>query len=109
MQIKNLWMISFAMKAIETTRAYLDQAQEKELEKVFASIGFSTLREIIAAHCTEAIAAYASATLYNTEVAIDVATGEKDKAIRYNAALEILDLIQQRKEEWYRVNIEPRR
>lgn len=97
------------MQSISTTRVPIEKEQSDQLQTLFASPGWLTLREILSAHCVEAQAAFMDASMYPNENADNRATSEKAKAVGYNIALDILDLVQSNMEEWYRITLEQRR
>ncbi len=76
---------------------------------MFASPSYAALREIISAHCTKWQVEYLEASLYSNEVAQGKADHAKTQAARFNTTLDVLDWIQEKGEEWFRINLEQRR
>lgn len=97
------------MQSISATRVPIEQAQQDQLRTLFASPGWNVLREILSSHCAEAQAAYMDASMYVTENATNKATAEKARAVDYNTTLDVLDAVQEKMDEWYRITLEQRR
>lgn len=76
---------------------------------MFASPGWLILREVLSAHCVEAQVAFLDASLYSSENAVDKATTSKEAATRFNTAMDVLDEMQGKVEEWHRITLEQRR
>jgi hypothetical protein len=94
------------MPGLITTGIPVPDPQRDELRTMFASAAYLTLREILSAHCAEAQAAFANASMYGTEAAGIHVDEAKNKALRFNAALDVLDSIEQKADEWYRITLE---
>lgn len=97
------------MKSLQAVKVPLEQVQQDQLQTLFASPGWAILREVISAHCVSAQAEFLDAFLYDNEVAADRAKSAKAQAKLYNDALDVLDGLQGKMDEWYRINLEQRR
>ena len=97
------------MNSFSVNRYPLSQEEIDKLRTLFASQEFLTLREILAAHCTEEQVRYMDASLYPTESASQAADQAKTAARRYNEVVEVLDWIEGKMDEWYRITLEQRR
>lgn len=87
-----------------------DATQRGILQTLFASPGYSLLKEMVAARCIEAQSSMANAALYpNNENAVAKAEAMKIRAKDYATCLDILDAIGEKEEEWYTVKLEHRR
>lgn len=97
------------MQSISTIKIQIEQAQQDQLRTLFASPGWTVLREVLSAHCVEAQAAFMDASMYATENATVKADAERAKAMGYNMTLDVLDAVEGNMEEWYRITLEQRR
>lgn len=89
----------------------LVQQDKDKIQTVLANPGYLLLKEIIAAHCVVAQVDAMNASLYDKDNpnAQAVASGAQAKAARLNAALDVLDEIEAKPDEWFKVTLEPRR
>lgn len=88
----------------------MDQEQMKKLAEVFAHPGYSLLKEIIGAHASEEQVRAMNAGLYTdfSEDAREDAKNAVVKSIGFSKALDILDEISMRQEEWFTAKLEAR-
>lgn len=97
------------MKSLEVVRIPLEQTQQDQLRTLFASPGWLILREVLSAHCVEAQAEFLDASMYENDVATGRASAAQTKAKLFNDTLDVLDGLQGKMDEWYRINLEQRR
>lgn len=88
----------------------LDAQKVSDLEKLFGSSGYSTLKEIIVSKCLVEQMHYLQRSMYpdkgqNNEMAEEC----RKKAEQINAALDLLDDIEKKNQEWAVVTLEPSR
>lgn len=96
------------MQPLLVVKTPIEPEQADQLKTLFASPGFSTLRDIITAQCMEQQAVFMNMTLYENENAENQALIAKLKAMEYNHALDVLDRLQQFEQEWFRIKLEQR-
>lgn len=87
-----------------------DSDQQKRLAELFGSPGFALLKEIIASHAAEQQVKALNAGLYydSTDRAqFDMTAGIR-KAAEYNHALDVLDELGAKQEEWFTAKLEHR-
>jgi hypothetical protein len=96
---------------IVVERIPLNKDQKSALELLFASPGYSLLREIINAQCVEQQVASMDAALYgaDNELARNKADAHAKLAYGFNVTMDNLDDIQKKLEELATVKLEPRR
>jgi len=97
------------MQSISCIRVPIEPSQTDQLRTLFASPGWTVLREVLSAHCVESQCAFLDASMYNGETATGTAAIAKDVAVRFNTALDVLDVVQGNMDEWYRITLEQRR
>lgn len=97
-------------RTIVFQRVIVDGDQQKRLAELFGSPGLALLKEIISAHAAEHQIKALNAGLYydNTERAqFDMTAGIR-KAGEYNHALDVLDDLSAKQEEWFTAKLEHR-
>ena len=87
----------------------LTDKERDHVRTVLSMPGYAILREMIAARQCEALTAYMEGSLYATDAAKDQATVSLQAAQRYGNALEVLDLLGNPEQEWFRIKLDQRR
>lgn len=82
-----------------------------QIQTTFASAGYLLLKEVIAAHCVDRQVQAMNVGLYDaTNPAADAATkAAKAAAARYKSVLDVLDELEGKPDDWFKVKLEPRR
>jgi hypothetical protein len=97
-------------QTIVFTRIPIDGDQRKRIQGLHAQPGYQLLKEIIGAHASEEQVKAMNAGLY-AQIS-DIAREDVENAIRkaaeYSRALDILDEIEQKEEEWFTAKLEHR-
>lgn len=97
------------MPSLTAISVPLEPAQQDQLRTMFNSPAFMSLREIISAHCTKWQADYLEFSLYATDQAEQKAAEAKLEAMKFNLTLDVLDFIQEKGDQWFRITLEQRR
>lgn len=87
----------------------IEESQKDQLRTLFASPAYGLLREILVAHCTQHQVAFVNKSMYENENAIAQADDARVQASRFNGVLDVLDDIQKKEEQWFRINLDQRR
>lgn len=87
-----------------------DAVQRANLEALFASPGFSLLKEIVSAHCIKAQTEHLKRAMYpNNDVNDQIGSDKLAEAVFLNAMLDKLDEIEGKEQNWFTVKLEHRR
>ncbi len=91
-------------------RQQLDLEQQKRLAELFAHSGYALLKTIIGAHASEQQVSAMNAGLYAgmSSVAKDDTNAAVNKATAYSQALDILDELELKQEQWFTAKLEHR-
>lgn len=93
---------------IVATKYPIEPPQADLLRTMFASPAYTTLKEILAAHCAFAQVEYSNRSCYENENAQEQASSAQKRAVRLRATLDVLDDIEGKMEEWFRIKLEPK-
>jgi len=91
-------------------KIHIDGEQRKRLQGLHAQPGYQLLKEIIGAHASEQQVVAMNAGLYAqiSDIATEDTKSAIHKAAEYSRALDILDEIEQKEEEWFTAKVESR-
>lgn len=97
-------------QTITFTRIPIDGEQRRRLQGFHAQPGYQLLKDIIGAHAGEQQVAAMNAGLYAqiSNIATEDVKNAIRKAAEYSRALDILDEIEQKEEEWFTAKLEHR-
>lgn len=87
----------------------IEPKQAEDLRALFTSPGYAVLREIIAGHCAAAQVQFMNTSLYDNENAAAQGKEFLERAIQFNAALDVIDLVAASEEKWVRTQVETKR
>lgn len=96
------------MNPIVANKYPIEPPQVDNLRTLFESPAYTTLKEIIVAHCVHAQVQFMNCSLYNNDNATVQAMEHQTQAARFNNALDVLDDLEGKMEEWFRIKLETR-
>jgi hypothetical protein len=94
------------MQTLVATKILVEPEQAEKLRSLFLTPAYGTLREIICGRCAEAQVEFMNTSLYQNDNADQRALEARAKAIGYNLVLDVLDDIQSKEQEWFRIKLE---
>lgn len=94
------------MQTLTATKIPVEPEQADKLRVLFATPAYGTLREILVGRCALAQVEFMNTSLYQNDNADTRALEARAKAIGYNLVLDVLDDIQAKEQEWFRIKLE---